>query len=190
MAIGRAIKKHGWEAFDAKVVQQCSTMGELNEAERFWIDRYDSLAPHGYNIREGGLNGRLSAETREKMRGPRGKYRVTAEGRDRIRLATAAALRLPRSAESNAKRSAALKGKSKSDETRKRMAVAAHNRLLSDEEVWEVKKFRYYGLSLPEIGRAFGLSKSGVSGITSGRNGKHVVFLPDVISCSEEVSQE
>lgn len=68
MAIGRAIKKHGWEAFDAKVVQQCSTMGELNEAERFWIDRYDSLAPHGYNIREGGEWPPIGRDEREDAR--------------------------------------------------------------------------------------------------------------------------
>lgn len=175
MAISRAIAKHGWENFEYAVLEKCNSIEELNEAEKAWIKHYDSLAPNGYNIREGGKNGLHSERTKEKMRGKRKPYKTTVEGR----LRTVEAWRLkaahaPRSKESNEKRSAALKGRILSCETRRRMSESAHNKTLNEESVKFIKRLIHYGLSLSEIAEAHKLSKSCISMIKQGRNWKHV----------------
>ena len=66
-AIGKAIQKYGWENFEVVVIEECTTIEQLNEREKFWIAKYNSIAPNGYNLTEGGNNGLLSEMSRLKI---------------------------------------------------------------------------------------------------------------------------
>jgi hypothetical protein len=61
-----AIKKYGWENFDVEWYEISDD--ELNFYEEMLVALLGTLAPGGYNLREGGGNcGKPSAETRKKM---------------------------------------------------------------------------------------------------------------------------
>ena len=65
-ALSLAIKKYGWENF---AVMQVETIPaeELDEAERFWIDFLNCKTPNGYNLKDGGANGKFSEESKQQM---------------------------------------------------------------------------------------------------------------------------
>ena len=65
VAIYNAIKFHGWENFD-KDWYECPDE-DLNKHEELMIEVLGTLSPCGYNLREGGGNGKPSDETRKKM---------------------------------------------------------------------------------------------------------------------------
>jgi hypothetical protein len=64
-AIYNAIQKHGWENFE-KDYYECPDE-DLNKHEELMIEVLGTLAPGGYNLKEGGGNGKPSEETRRKM---------------------------------------------------------------------------------------------------------------------------
>ena len=47
--IGKAIKKYGKENFSFQVLNECSKE-KLNELEEYYISKYNSVVPNGYNI--------------------------------------------------------------------------------------------------------------------------------------------
>ncbi|AGE52752.1 GIY-YIG catalytic domain-containing endonuclease [Paramecium bursaria Chlorella virus CZ-2] len=66
VAISNAIKKYGWENFD-KEWYECPDE-DLNFDEELLVEEMGTLAPGGYNLREGGgSKGRPSEESRQKM---------------------------------------------------------------------------------------------------------------------------
>lgn len=65
MAIYRAIQKYGWEHFE-KDYYECPDE-DLNFDEELLIREMGTLAPDGYNLKEGGANGKASEETKQKM---------------------------------------------------------------------------------------------------------------------------
>jgi len=40
---------------------------ELNEKEKYFITEYNTIVPNGYNLKEGGLGGKHTIETKEKL---------------------------------------------------------------------------------------------------------------------------
>lgn len=61
-----AFEKHGLENFDFKLI--CISFdNNLNELETYYIKKYNSLVPNGYNLRNGGNNGKLNEETKQKI---------------------------------------------------------------------------------------------------------------------------
>ena len=63
-----AIQKHGPESFIRSVLTQgLTTQEDMNAAESYWIKHFDSIK-NGYNVKEGGNNGRHSEETKELLR--------------------------------------------------------------------------------------------------------------------------
>ena len=67
-AIHNAVKKYGRDAFDVEVIPYLgASQSALDAIERWQIDKRNTLRPNGYNIRTGGLGGRLSVETRQKI---------------------------------------------------------------------------------------------------------------------------
>lgn len=72
--IKRAIKKYGKDNFIKEILCVCDTMDDLNNMERFFINKYKSTEREiGYNIAVGGTNGVMlnrkhTDETKEKMR--------------------------------------------------------------------------------------------------------------------------
>jgi group I intron endonuclease len=67
MIISRAIAKHGHENFTIEVVEEC-TCEELDEREKYYIAKFNSLNPNGYNVRAGGSGGEHTEKSRERRR--------------------------------------------------------------------------------------------------------------------------
>lgn len=65
--LGRAIRKYGWGNFFVEVLQECSSVDDLNAAEVFWIETLLTLHPNGYNHAFGGGNRSLTEEHRKKI---------------------------------------------------------------------------------------------------------------------------
>ena len=70
--IHRAMRKYGYENFEYSVLAQLNDDRDidlLNEIERYYISKFDSRIPNGYNILQGGKNSdRPSMEFEEKER--------------------------------------------------------------------------------------------------------------------------
>jgi group I intron endonuclease len=69
VAIRDAIKKYGWDNFE-KDWYYCPDE-DLNKHEELMVEVLGTLSPDGYNLKEGGDNGKLSEETKQKMRKPK-----------------------------------------------------------------------------------------------------------------------
>lgn len=80
----QAIKKYGFDKFFIEVIEECGDQGLMNDRESFWINHFDCIKK-GYNCKEGGSNGKWSAESRKKLsnnnwlrkRGATEQYRKT-----------------------------------------------------------------------------------------------------------------
>ncbi len=53
----RSIKKYGIDNFKKEILEYCETKELLNEREKYWINKYNSIKPNGYNIDIGGQGG-------------------------------------------------------------------------------------------------------------------------------------
>jgi group I intron endonuclease len=65
--LSNAIKKYGPENFQINILCRCASKEELNHREAYYIRLFKTLAPTGYNLKEGGANGTVTFETRQKM---------------------------------------------------------------------------------------------------------------------------
>lgn len=67
-----AINKYGWDNIKHIILEKIEADNELelynklNELELYYIEKYNAMAPYGYNIRGGG-NGPLAEETKQKI---------------------------------------------------------------------------------------------------------------------------
>ncbi len=52
-----SLKKYGRDNFKKEILQECNSLEELNERERYWIKELNSIIPNGYNICLGGEGG-------------------------------------------------------------------------------------------------------------------------------------
>ena len=66
--INRSIRTYGIDNFTIELIDVAYTVEELNDKEIMYIDKYDSIAPNGYNLTHGG-DGLLnpSQEVRDRM---------------------------------------------------------------------------------------------------------------------------
>ena len=111
----RAIRKYGIENFEIKILaENISTQEKMNEYERFFIKRYDTLCKNnkGYNIASGGSNGNpLEGKTEEEIE--QWKQKLSESHKGKIF-----------SEEHKQKMSEANKGKKVTKETRQRISEA------------------------------------------------------------------
>ena len=67
-ALANAIQKYGEDAFSVVQIDVGSSAEELNRLEAHYVEVHGSLAPRGYNLKDGGgATGRWSQEVREKI---------------------------------------------------------------------------------------------------------------------------
>lgn len=52
----RVLRKYGIENFDFEVIDKANSQEKIDELEREYIDKYNTLKPNGYNILKGGRN--------------------------------------------------------------------------------------------------------------------------------------
>jgi group I intron endonuclease len=64
-----ALLKYGESAFRMTVLGEYASQAETDAAEVHFIRSFGTLAPHGYNLREGGLTGAHSEASKAKLRG-------------------------------------------------------------------------------------------------------------------------
>lgn len=57
-----AIKKYGIDNFEWEVIDEASSLGELDEKEIYWINEHNSLTPNGYNVLGGGQKKIITSE--------------------------------------------------------------------------------------------------------------------------------
>ena len=62
-----AVKKYGRESFEVESIEEGITQGALSEREIYWIAKYGTLSPGGYNLTEGGEGFIPTAETRANL---------------------------------------------------------------------------------------------------------------------------
>ncbi len=82
-----AIKKYGIENFKWEIIDVCNDRKELNEKESFYIKKYNTIHPNGYNLTWGGESGIPSAETRKKLSLSRIGMKFTEEHKRNLSLA-------------------------------------------------------------------------------------------------------
>ena len=65
----RAIQKYGEQNFYLSILEECWSIEELNEREKYWIDFYDSTnIKKGYNLQSGGKNCRVHESTKKLLK--------------------------------------------------------------------------------------------------------------------------
>lgn len=82
--IHRAIRKYGADNFEIVILEQnIATQEEMNELERFYIKKYNTLTKeYGYNISDGGSYGNpLKGKTEEEVKKIRDKCSKSMEGK-------------------------------------------------------------------------------------------------------------
>ena len=62
----RAMQKHGLENFSFQIVCICFNE-DVDDLETYYIQKYNTLVPNGYNLATGGDGGRLHEETKKKI---------------------------------------------------------------------------------------------------------------------------
>lgn len=62
-----AIQKYGSRNFEIKVLEQCSSIEEMNLKEEYYIKSLNTLSPNGYNLVSGGNSREFTEELREKF---------------------------------------------------------------------------------------------------------------------------
>lgn len=79
-AIGQAMQKYGIENFAIELIEVCETREQANDRERYWIAFYDCIAPHGYNLTDGGGACAFSEQAHRNMSaGQKRRYSNPAE---------------------------------------------------------------------------------------------------------------
>lgn len=63
----KALNKFGSERFTWNILKSCNSMDELTKNEQYFIDKYYSMHPNGYNVAPAGDSVRHSKKTKEKL---------------------------------------------------------------------------------------------------------------------------
>ena len=136
--LANALRKHGPENFivETLVVGDFEYLLGLEQAA---ITTFSTMAPHGYNLREGGQGGRMSVETRERIPelakerhrkdpGLARRHAAAIRGRKHTSETIEKMTRTRATSEWKVKSRAAHLGNVASDETKAKMSKAAKSR--------------------------------------------------------------
>jgi len=64
----KAIDEYGPTSFEQSILRLCTTEEEAEEYERYFIEKFNTLYPNGYNVQLGGIHGTtMSQELRKKI---------------------------------------------------------------------------------------------------------------------------
>jgi hypothetical protein len=66
--ISRALSKHGPENFTFEVIACCKTQEDCNYLENYFISKYNSIVPNGYNVSSGGHRGFVLTSEQKAIR--------------------------------------------------------------------------------------------------------------------------
>lgn len=183
----RAIRKYGEGNFTWGIVDECSTVEELNKREEYWIRELNTISPHGYNLRLGGKNGGLYCDEMKKglSEARKGKnnsfYGKTHNEEVRKRIGEATRKRLKNKenhhfygkecseerrkkiskANKNNPKNIGMKGKTHSEEAKAKMSKAKKGKELSEEHKKKLSEVRKGQKFSEEHRRNMGLVRLG-----------------------------
>lgn len=82
--INKSIRKYGFDSFTRELIDTAESSSELNDKEIYYIDKFNTRVPNGYNLTRGG-DGVVepSLEVREKMAYWKGKQQSAETKRKR-----------------------------------------------------------------------------------------------------------
>jgi hypothetical protein len=70
LLLNQAIRKYGKESFSVSKICDC-LLNEMDYLEKKYMIEYDTLVPSGYNLKQGGSNGKASQESIDRMKNSR-----------------------------------------------------------------------------------------------------------------------
>ena len=147
--IHKALQKYGEENFSIEVLEECSSLNDLNKSEIYWIKKLNTLKPNGYNLSNGGNSlGKHSEETKLK-----------------ISLGQKGNKRKPLSEEHKKKISTASKGKILSKESRRNQSKGKDHK---KKKIIDQYGFVYE--SIIECARTLNLERSAIRKVLSKKN--------------------
>ena len=130
--IWKAIQKYGWNNFTHEILESSLTEQEAFEKEQYYIQKYNSYVPNGYNLSLGGESGSFgyhhTEETKKVIseaskRGGFKGHKHTEESKEKNRLAHLGT-KNPHDEKWRAKVSKANKGKKRTEESKQKMREA------------------------------------------------------------------
>ncbi|AGE56709.1 GIY-YIG catalytic domain-containing endonuclease [Acanthocystis turfacea Chlorella virus NE-JV-2] len=142
VAILRAIQKYGWDNFEKHWYEVPDE--DLNDHEELMVEVLGTLSPDGYNLKEGGGNGKPSEEVRKKISDAHNGKTLSDEHKQKISNATTGEKnpnfgKTP-SEETRAKISESKKGennpmfgKPRTEETKQKLSIANTGKIHTDE---------------------------------------------------------
>lgn len=145
----KAINKYGKNNFSRKILQYANNKDELNELEKYYIDKFNAIeSDMYYNIAEGGYGNPMAGltdeqkeEYRKKMSEAHKGKQLSEETKSKLRKAN---LGKHHTEETKAKLSEALKGKytgrQLSDEHKAKLSEAHKGMEFSDEHKAKIRK--------------------------------------------------
>lgn len=142
----RAIRKHGPEAWEHSVLQECDSVFEMLAAEKYWIRELDALK-NGYNSTEGGDGVVGYTFTKDDRR----KMSIAKRGKNNPHF-----------------------GKPRSKTTREKIAVAqrghrSHLAKLTEEQVNQIREiYAQGGISQHRLAEQFDVTQSTISRLIRG----------------------
>lgn len=156
MPLYHAMRKYGEDKFEAIYLIKCSSQEELDIKEAYWIKKLNTLAPLGYNIKEGGRGGKHSEKTKLKIsksnkgvlsgkKHPQyGKSpsKVTKEKISRSLIGNTNAKGSIRDNEWREKQRASHLGKKLSEETKRKIGLSSEGRKHSEETKCKLSEMR------------------------------------------------
>lgn len=119
-----AIQKHGNDAFSWEILELCSE-DVLDDRECHWISTFNCIRPNGYNLKTGGISGKHTKMSRQKLSKSLTGRKLSKEHRDKIAKYQTGR---KKPFESRRKLSESRKGIKFSKEHRQKLSEAAKNR--------------------------------------------------------------
>lgn len=145
LLLNRAYKKYGESYFIREIVEECS-IDQLNEKEIFYIKKYNTKFPHGYNLTDGGdgnkglkytLNQKLNISNSKKgQKYPKEhgeKIRKSKLGKKRTQETINKIIKT-KASKHNIKPNLKLKGTTKSNSQKQIIQLDLNNNILNEFE--------------------------------------------------------
>jgi len=144
-AFPSAIRKYGWESFSWEVIDTAVSKEDLDYKEKYWIQELRTLTSSGgYNLNDGGSNGKRSPETKALLSKIMMGRKLTEETKQKLRgkpmpdhvreAIRAGSLGRKQSQEEKDKRATSLRGLKHSEESRLHASEGAKKRYEDPEE--------------------------------------------------------
>jgi len=129
----RAIRKYGPDSFSKEIICECDSQEQMSEIEKFCIIAFDTKAPSGYNMTDGGdgqSGRRHSQKSRDKIGEAQRGRKLPEEWRNKISKALTGIVRSSKFCKDLSNR---WKGKTKTEEQRKKISETLKGRKLTEE---------------------------------------------------------